>query len=65
MNEQSMIKTEYSSRRPENLAWRVESEGHVTYGRTLELALELHRQKLELFGKLDDTLKKCAGVSAG
>lgn len=62
MNESSQIKTEYSSRRPENMAWRVESDGHVTYGKTRELALELHRSKLEVCDQINQILAKCASA---
>lgn len=62
MNEQS-IKIEYSSRRPAGIAWRAESDGHITYAKTKELALTLHRQKLELFGQMNDIFKKCSNLS--
>ena len=60
MNQTNETRIEFSQRRPENLAWRVESEGHVTYGKTRELALELHRQKLEMCGQIENILARCA-----
>ena len=65
MNQGDAAKIEYSSRRPENLAWRVESEGHITYGKTRELALELHKEKLGMCAEIRSILSKCAAASIG
>lgn len=62
MNESNQVKTEYSARRPENMAWRVESDGHITYGKTRELALELHRGKLEICDQIKQILARCASA---
>ena len=65
MDKSNETRIEYSTRRPENLAWRVESEGHVTYGKTRDLALELHKEKLEMCAEIKAILSKCASASIG
>lgn len=63
MKNEQATKIEYSTRRPENLAWRIESEGHVTYGKTRELALEMHKEKLGVCDEIERILSKCAAAS--
>lgn len=65
MNIMNNAKIEYSERRPENLAWRIESDGHVTYGKTRELALEIHRGKLDMCSQICSILEKCANAVRG
>lgn len=63
MNNSNETLIECSTRRPANLAWRIESNGHVTYARTKELAIELHKSKLEMCSQIEEILAKCSTAS--
>ncbi len=59
MSEQTKMIAEYSERRPLNQAWKVRSDGHVTYAESEERALSLHRRKLDALACINEIIARC------
>lgn len=60
MNTIPEIRVTYSACRPKGKAWCASSEGKTTYAGTKEEAYEQHQSLLELYRKIDVSLRACA-----
>ncbi len=60
MNTAIDIKLSHSKCRPKEQAWRASSGGHTTYASTEEEALRKHRELLDIYFKIDSSIKACA-----
>ena len=62
MNTSVNIELSHSECRPKEQAWRASSGGHTTYASSEEEALKKHRELLDIYRKIDSSIKDCAAL---
>lgn len=50
----------HSDRRPEGQSWRASSCGHTTYAASREAVIEKHRDVIDVYSKIGESIAACA-----